>query len=165
MDARINAPCGNGAGLAHKFAPYHPPATAALRGDGDAIAHDRHPFAAIQLLFNEDRSLRANVGDRHQVNARLRCHLLHHLLKTSGVVAKDQRVDGFCPFALGQRPTGFHIAKMRREQQFALRIVEPQRLLRAWRKDQIAMEFHFAAPAGHFIQHGMTEAQEVGKTV
>ena len=99
------------------------------------------------------------------MNARLRRHLLHHLLKASGVVAEDQRVDGFRPFALGQRPAGFHIAKMRREQQFALRIVEPQRLLRAWRKDQIAMEFHFAAPAGHFIQHGMTEAQEVGKTV
>lgn len=63
--------------------------------DRNAIADDGNPLAAIQLLFKQDRGIRANIGYRQQIQPGLRGHLLHNLLKALGVVAEHQRVDGF----------------------------------------------------------------------
>ncbi|CAD5760822.1 Uncharacterised protein [Escherichia coli] len=130
-------PLWEGRRLAHKRTPADAPVAAALRGDGDAVTDNRHPFAVIQLLFQQDGGFRADICYRHQVNTCLRSHLLHYLFKALGVFAKHQRVNGFVALNFCQRPAHFHIAKMRGQQQFAARIADVKRRFCAWRKQHI----------------------------
>ncbi|MNS38413.1 hypothetical protein D3C72_706590 [compost metagenome] len=121
-------------GLTQKLTPDHPPFAAALWSDGDTIADDRHPFAAIELLFQGDSGIRPDIGNGHQVQPGLWGHLLHNLLKALGVIAKHQRVDGLAAFDLRQCTAGFYVTEVRSQQQFALLRINVQRLLRAGRK-------------------------------
>ncbi|MNS94129.1 hypothetical protein D3C72_1283350 [compost metagenome] len=102
--------------FSHKFAPDYAPLAAALWIDGDTIADDRHPFTAIELLFQGDGGFRPDIGDGHQVQPGLGGHLLHDLFKALGVIAEHQRVDGFAVVELRQRAAGFDIAEMRGQQ-------------------------------------------------
>ena len=87
------------------------------------------------------------------------------MLKAPGVFAEDQGGDSFAAVQLGQRPAGLNVAKMRGQQQLALRRRDVKRFARAGGKDHVAIKLQLTAPAGDFIQHRVAEAHEMEKAV
>jgi hypothetical protein len=86
-------------------------------------------------------------------------------LKRWAFSLKTRALMSFAAVQLGQRPAGLNVAKMRGQQQLALRRRDVKRFARAGGKDHVAIKLQLTAPAGDFIQHRVAEAHEMEKAV